>query len=530
MTAFLTAPVAVSAQNPAARAERIDALLQRYHQVGRFNGTVLVAESDQVTLRGAYGFADSEEGIRNVPDTRFPIGFISETFVAALVLMLVEEGSLALDQAVLEQVPDLVEAGAPALAGLTLRDLLSEVPPGGEVGASACGRLVAMVEKVTEQAVEDVLHERVLGPLELDRTAYGTGVDAGETAAGVASGHVRTLRGYELASSVDSTAPDRGVEMISTIDDLFQWDAALNSGQLFREASTGERGCGWVVREAELDPGGETTSVVETAGVSREFSARLRRYPAAGHTIVILDNGSNDTRPILRGVSRILFGLPAESPEPSIAERILPVVEAQGVEAGLKRYEERRRNAPDAYVYGPSELNRLGRHFMTSGDVERALEVFEANVGLYPDSSVAHDGLGAALLAAGDTARAVEAFEASLELDPELDQARDRLIALGVPIEPSTQRRVVLPESVLDGFVGTYELLPGEWLSVRREGSRLFARPADQAEVEIVATSIGRFVVRGMPLRFDFHFGSDGKATAVTVVEAGRSVTARRIR
>jgi hypothetical protein len=48
--------------------------------------------------------------------------------------------------------------------------------------------------------------------------------------------------------------------------------------------------------------------------------------------------------------------------------------------------------------------------------------------------------------------------------------------------------------------------------------------------VELVATAPGRFVVRRQPLRFDFHLSADGRATAVTVVEGERAVTALRVR
>jgi len=308
----------------------------------------------------------------------------------------------------------------------------------------------------------------------------------------------------------------------------------LDEGDLFGDPATAVRaaadGFGWTVREELLDEHELPVRVIESTGMQPGFSSHVRRYAVAGHTIVILSNSSSDTGPIMLGLSRILFGLPPEIPRPSIAGRILKIVETSGVEAGLGRYRERRTNAPEAYTYGPGELTRLGRHFIASGDVETAMKVMEANVGLYPDSAIAFEGLGEANLAAGDTEAAVGAYRTSLELDPELNEARDRLVALGVAIDPSLALRVEFPEEVLDGYVGSYELRPGEYLTVRREGRQLFARPGDQAEVELVATSPGRFVVRKQPLRFDFHQGPDGSATAVTVVEDERSVTARRVR
>jgi CubicO group peptidase (beta-lactamase class C family) len=503
-------PGPVVGQNRAARAERVEELLQRYHQAGLFSGAALVAEAGTVTYTGAFGQASEAAGTPNRPETRFPVDSIAGTFASTLVLALAEEGAIEL-------------AHVPALDSAR-----------------------AIVEGATGRLYKVVLEERILAPLGLTQSGYGD--RAGQP---VASGHVRTLTGYGAVPPAGSPAPAGSVEIadpapdspvdvdpvapfLTTVGDLFRWDQALHGSDLLGDPATAVRaaavGFGWTVRDVLLDEHEAPVRVIESSGMQPGFSSHVRRYAEAGHTIVVLSNSSSDTGPIVREISRILFGLPPEMPKPSIAGRILKIVETAGVEAGLSRYRERRTNAPEAYTYGPGELTRLGRHFIANGDVETAMKVLESNVGLYPDSAIAYEGLGEASMAAGDTAAAIEAYRTSLELDPERNEARDRLVTLGVAIDPSLASGVEFPQEVLDGFVGSYELRPGEYVAIRREGTQLFARPGDQAEVELVATAPGRFVVRRQPLRFDFHLSPDGRATAVTVVEGERAVTALRVR
>jgi CubicO group peptidase (beta-lactamase class C family) len=503
-------PGPVVGQNRVARAERVEELLRRYHQAGLFSGAALVAEAGTVTYTGAFGQASAAAGTPNRQETRFPVDSIAVTFASALVLALVEEGAVE----------------------------LAHAPPRDSARA--------IVERATGRPYDVVLEERILAPLGLTQSGYGD--RAGQPAA---SGHVRTLTGYGAIPPAGSPAPAGSVGIgdpatdslaevgpeapfLTTVGDLFRWDQALHAGDLFGDPATAVRtaagGFGWTVRDVLLDEHEAPVRVIESSGMQPGFSSHVRRYAVAGHTIVLLSNSSSDTGPIVREISRILFGLPPEMPKPSIAGRILKIVETAGVEAGLSRYRERRTNAPEAYTYGPGELTRLGRHFIANGDVETAMKVLESNVGLYPDSAIAYEGLGEASMAAGDTAAAIEAYRTSLELDPERNEARDRLVTLGVAIDPSLASGVEFPQEVLDGFVGSYELRPGEYVAIRREGTQLFARPGDQAEVELVATAPGRFVVRRQPLRFDFHLSPDGRATAVTVVEGERAVTALRVR
>ena len=83
---------------------------------------VLVAVREDGKVRSeARGFADRNRSIPMRADQRFRVGSITKTFVAALVLLLVEDRMLRLDDTVERWLPGLVPGGR----AITVRDLLS---------------------------------------------------------------------------------------------------------------------------------------------------------------------------------------------------------------------------------------------------------------------------------------------------------------------------------------------------------------------------------------------------------------------
>ncbi len=64
--------------------------------LGHLNGSVLVAENGRVLIDTAYGFANIELGVRNTPETRFRVASITKQFTGMAIMMLAEDGKLAI--------------------------------------------------------------------------------------------------------------------------------------------------------------------------------------------------------------------------------------------------------------------------------------------------------------------------------------------------------------------------------------------------------------------------------------------------
>ncbi len=84
--------------------------------------------------------------------------------------------------------------------------------------------------------------------------------------------------------------------------------------------------------------------------------------------------------------------------------------------------------APDAAV--PKEARsrfEKGNKLLDKGEVQKAVEQFEAAIAAYPDYASAHNNLGVTALFLGDLDRAEKAFQLAAKLDPQLTSAHINL-------------------------------------------------------------------------------------------------------
>jgi D-alanyl-D-alanine carboxypeptidase len=244
---------------------------------GGLTGAVAVAVGPGFRWEGASGIADVKTGEALTQEHRFRIGSVTKTFVAALVLLLVEEGVLELDG----------EAG-PIAEGATIRQLLNHTagfpnfeddvlamfepyrrdlahrtelgpdemlaavkakprrfPPGEgwSYSGSNFQLLGLIVEDVTGSSLREELRRRIFEPLELLDTELPPD---GAPVAGMARGYLPPgnllIPGPEL---VDVTALDlpynpAGGGMVSTARDVAAFLEALLGGRLLSPESRAE--------------------------------------------------------------------------------------------------------------------------------------------------------------------------------------------------------------------------------------------------------------------------------------------------
>ena len=117
-----SAPAPASAQNPPedGRTARLREYLAAAAGLGQLNGSVLVAERGTVLIDTAYGFADMELGVRNTPETRFRVASVTKQFTAMAVVMLAQDGKLALGDPISKYLDSL----PPSWSGITIHHLL----------------------------------------------------------------------------------------------------------------------------------------------------------------------------------------------------------------------------------------------------------------------------------------------------------------------------------------------------------------------------------------------------------------------
>jgi len=207
-------------------------------------GAVGLLRTDAGTWRGASG--DAVSGFPAAPQDRFVIASITKTFVATVVLQLVDEERVSLDDSIEDVLPGVLPYGG----RITIRELLNhssgldddhlpersprktieaiaEAPPQSRPGTAHNYAninyviLGFIVEEVTGRPLEQVVRDRIFDPLDLDHTSYG--------AATTATFEAAPWLGYADVPSA-SLAGAGGI--VSTADDVATFFRALLGGEL----------------------------------------------------------------------------------------------------------------------------------------------------------------------------------------------------------------------------------------------------------------------------------------------------------
>jgi CubicO group peptidase (beta-lactamase class C family) len=254
----------------AAAFDRIGTALEHHLPVTHAAGAVLaVTDRDEILGVVVRGFADATAGTPVRPETRFQIGSISKSFAAILVLQQVASGRLDLDASINELLPwlELPEPFGP----ITLHHLLSHTSglmtgvehgpwgmvdalraqehpptfaPGERFSYSNLGyKLVGHVlERVTGRRVDQLLHERILGPLGMSRSV---GAILEEDRADAAVGYEPLLTDRpahlqsQLAPAVWQVSNTADGSIVSTVGDLCAYARMVlaRGGDLLDEAA-----------------------------------------------------------------------------------------------------------------------------------------------------------------------------------------------------------------------------------------------------------------------------------------------------
>lgn len=288
-----------------------NAAVDRVAREDGFSGTILVARGDRVLLRRAAGFADRERKIPNTPDTKFPLESITKQFTAAAILLLGEDGKIALPDPIAKYYPNIPAAwraitvaellthssGIDDCIDCTAKDGTFEgihsragilsiaakknlaFAPGGNFLYSNAGYalLTAAVERASGESYAQFMRRRVFDPLGLHDT--GSGPIPGD----VVKGYIRSRSsGREVwqTGQIENLARMGGFGSIySTLDDMLAWNLALQSNKLLSAVS----------RKAMF------TDYGHNYGFGWRFATKFGRqliwhtgaYPTAGHASLL---------------------------------------------------------------------------------------------------------------------------------------------------------------------------------------------------------------------------------------------------
>jgi CubicO group peptidase (beta-lactamase class C family) len=253
---------------PPAKPDPIDAMLRQAIPADGPGVAVIAVKDGKTVFRKAYGMANLELGVPLSPDSVFRLGSITKQFTAVSILMLAEEGKLALDDPITKFLPDYPTQGhtitvehllthssgiqsytdmpgwmaSKVAQDLTLTELIDgfkkepmQFAPGERYRYNNSGFVLlgAIVEKASGLSYAEFLKQRIFAPLGMKSSSYG---DNGPLLAKRASGYTLANDQPANARYLSMTQPHAAGAIVSSVDDLALWDAALYEGKPVKAA------------------------------------------------------------------------------------------------------------------------------------------------------------------------------------------------------------------------------------------------------------------------------------------------------
>lgn len=537
------APAAKTAA-PSGASEAIDALVKASWVPTGPGAAVIAVRDGKVVYRKAVGMADLELGVPLAPDSVFRLGSMTKQFTAVAILMLAEEGKLALSDPITKFLPDYPTQGhvitvehllthtsgiqsytampgwmtTKIQADLSLTELIDgfkrepmEFAPGTRWSYDNSGYVLlgAIIEKASGTSYASFLKRRIFDPLGMRSTDYGA--DARIIPRRV-HGYTRGDGGDANARYLSMTQPHAAGAIVSTVDDLAAWDALYGDG-LVKQASLAKAwmpyvladgkatkyGYGWMVSSLRGRP------TVEHGGGIFGFSTYVLRVPKERVFVAVLCNSDapkTDPGVVARKVAALVLGDPF--PE-NVAVPVPPEVLVRY--AGVYEIEEGQQRT--VFVEGDRIFTQRTGGARAEAKPRSATEFFyEGSITTFRFDAAPDGRVTAMLMYANGTD------------EPE------RAVRVAAP--PAAPKELKVDPALYDAYAGAYELAPGFVLTVTREGNHLMTQATGQQKFEVFPSSETEFFLKVVDARITFVKGPDGQVDTIVLHQGGRDMPAKR--
>ena len=311
--------------------QTIDKLVQETYQSTEPGATVILSKNGKTIFRKGQGMANLELNVPIQPNMVFRLGSVTKQFTAVAILMLSEQGKLALGDPLTKFLPDypthghhitvehllthtsgikshtdMPEMWSSARKDLSVQELIDffkyqpmQFAPAKRWAYNNSGYILlgAIIEQITGCSYEQFIQQNIFEPLGMEHSYYDNPV---RLIPHRVAGYDKSQEGYVNADYLSMTQPYAAGSLASTVDDLALWDAALYTDNLLNQdtlqrafvasclsdgTSTGY-GFGWEISEYAGH------CLVEHGGGIHGFRTHTIRLPDARVFVAVLSNNS----------------------------------------------------------------------------------------------------------------------------------------------------------------------------------------------------------------------------------------------
>jgi CubicO group peptidase (beta-lactamase class C family) len=440
--------------------------------------TIAIIQNGKPLYTSAFGVKNVDTKENLIPEDVFHFASVSKPFVATAVMQLVEKGKMNLDDKLISYLP-YFKLADDRYKDITIRQMLnhtSGIPdvqdyewynPQYDEGAAeryvrslkdqkmlfapeegarysnmAFDILGDVIAKVSGLSFEDYVTQNILDPLKMKESSFLIKEISEELRT---SPHiwdykpvVSDVYPYNRRHAPSSTLNSNVVEMMNWAQTNLNM-GILDGIRILEEESykilwdgtvklnNEEVGLSWFIGNYH------EMRTISHGGGDLGYRSYITLVPEKELGIILASNYSlTPIGSIHNGVLAILFGYEYELPRLSVSMEITKVYDEEGIEAVKAFYYKLKNETEEKYTFNHWELNRLGYYYIGKEEIQKAIEILEFNVELYPEEANTYDSLGEAYMTAGDIDKAILNYKRSLELDPENTNAIEMLKKLNL--------------------------------------------------------------------------------------------------
>lgn len=522
----------------------IDSLMTATYKPDAPGAAILVTKDGNMIFRKAYGMADLELGVKMEPDMVFRIGSMTKQFTAVSILMLQEQGKLALTDEITKFLPDYPTHGKKITIenllthtsgiksytnmpewlqlwrkDMTVKELIDffknqpmDFDPGENWAYDNSGYILlgAIIEKASGETYQQFVGKHIFDPLGMSHTTYG---DASRVILRRVPGYDKGNDGYVNTPYLSMTQPYAAGSLLSNVDDLAHWDAALYTEKLVKQSSLekawtpfklndGEStgyGYGWAIGEYEGHK-----IIVHGGGINGFLSSGIRMPDQKLYVIILSNNTSTSPDMISMKIAAMMIGKPMVTP---VAITLPPDALDQYV--GVYKVSEKEERI----------ITREGDTLFSqrTGGGKNKILPLSTDEFFFQDSP-------ARLVFVRDKGGKIDGVQVPsvLNYGPIKEEKRT-----DKPL-PRERQTVTVDPAIYDRYAGQYELAPGFILTVTREGDHIMAQATGQEKFEIFPESQTRFFYKVVDAELEFKIDSTGTATGLTLYQGGQTVPGQK--
>jgi CubicO group peptidase (beta-lactamase class C family) len=535
---LLSLPLA--AQEPLS--QQLDAIASAYFAPDAPGAAVLVLKGGKPLLRKGYGMADLEQGTKITPESVFRIGSITKQFTAVAILQLVEQGKVALSDPITKFLPDYPTQGKtitvehllthtsgiqsytdkPEFLEAMRRDMTPQqimeavqndpmqFDPAAQFRYNNSGYILLgmIIEKVSGMPYAECMEKNLFPRAGLTATLYG---DTGKIVRNRVPGYTRNGDSFANANFLSMTLPYSAGALLSTVDDLGRWHAALVAGKVvdrklldaawrpYKLASGEEAsyGYGWGVGSVL----GE--KVIQHGGGINGYTSHEMWVPEHDVYVTILTNNeTGDPSPdFVAGLLALqAIGKPVNT-------KVFPMTEQDlGSYTGVYRIDD---NTTRTITLDGGVL-----YSQRSGSQRLVISPTAKDQFIFKNSF---------------TRMNFERDERGTIVAMIVDDGRSKTRAGRTGEKSVAREEITIDPATLDRYVGRYALAPTFIITITKKEYELWSAATGQPEVQIFPESEARWFLKVVDAQLTFDFGPDGVVKGLTLHQGGRNMPAPKV-